>query len=165
MPEIVVGTGFAVWALAVVVSAVPCPRLSRTLLSVLFLLMGLVNGITAVSNPAVYENAYAETAMVPLYRAVLVTVWAEHNIALTLAVGILNVVLGVAVLIPGRTRRAGLLGAIVFLLAVAPTAPENLVNVAFAVGAALLLRGEVAARARPPDEPSRPDRSMVASAR
>lgn len=153
MPAIVSGLGFAAWAVAVLVVCIPRPALGRALLSALFGLMGLVNLVTAVVDPGSYQEAYAETALIPAYSDVITGFWAQHDAVLVAAVGVLQILMCVAVLLPGRPRRLGLVGMIVFLVAVAPTAFVNLLNLAFAAGAVLLLRADALERRRAASAP------------
>jgi hypothetical protein len=146
MPEIADGSGFIAWAVAVVAAAYARPQLARTLLSVLFVLMGIVNGVTAVADPTAYQDAYADDAVLPFYRDILAGFWSRNDVALIGLIAALQVVLGAAVLVPGWARRWGLAGMVLFLLAVTPTHPTNMVNLVFAVGAVLVLRADLVER-------------------
>jgi hypothetical protein len=146
MPEIAAGQGYLVWAVAVVAAAYARPQLARMLLSTLFLLMAVVNLITAALAPSAYQDTYGDSAVLPLYQDLLTGFWAQHDVALVLLSALVQLILGIAVLVPGRSRAAGLVGMIVLLLVVTPTAGSNLINLVFVVGAVLVLRAERAQR-------------------
>lgn len=146
MPQIVVGAGFIAWAVAVAAVAVPRPQLARALLASLFALMGLVNLVAALTDPGVYQDAYGATAWIPAYRDVINGFWAANDAVLVLLSAAAQLLLAAAVMTRGRVRTVGLVGMVVFLVLVAPTAKDNLINLVFALGAVLLIRSERLAR-------------------
>ena len=146
MPEIVVGDGFIAWAVVVAAVAVPRPQLARALLASLFALMGLVNLVAALTDPGVYQDAYGATAWIPAYRDVINGFWAANDAVLVLLSAAAQLLLAAAVMTRGRVRTVGLVGMVVFLVLVAPTAKDNLINLVFALGAVLLIRSERLAR-------------------
>lgn len=146
MPQIVGGAGFIAWAVAVAALAVLRPELARALLASLFALMGLVNLVVALTDPGIYQDAYGATAWIPAYRDIINGVWAANDALLVLLSALVQLLLAVAVLARGRVRTVGLVGMVAFLVLVAPTATDNLVNLVFALGAVLLIRSQRLAR-------------------
>lgn len=139
MPPIVVGTAFVLWSLGVVLAAWRRPALGRALLGTLFVAMGGINAVAAIANPSTYQDAYGERAWIPFYRDVINGFFAENARAFVLTVAVVQVAMGVALLLNGWAARPALAGMVVFLVAVTPAAPENVINLVFATGALMLL--------------------------
>lgn len=139
MPPIVVGTAFALWSLGVVWAAWRRPRLGRGLLGALFVAMGGINAVAAIANPTTYQEAYGDRAWIPAYRDIINGFFADHATLFVLVVAVLQIAMGVAVLSNGWGARPALVGMVVFLVAVTPAAPENVINLVFAAGAVMLV--------------------------
>lgn len=139
MQPIIVGTAFIVLSVAVVLAAWRRPGLGRALLGTLFVLMGGVNVYFAISDPSSYQDLYGERAWIPAYRDVINGPFADNATAFVLTVGLTQLAMGAAVLANRWAVRPALAGMIVFLIAVTPAGPENVINLVLAAGASILL--------------------------
>jgi len=115
-------------------------NLGRVLFVALFLWAGQLNLRTALTQPQVYL-AYAQFAVEP-YRSFIQGLFAGHvtTIVGTIATG--QLLIGLLVALRGLAVRLGLVGAIVFLVAIAPLGVGSAfpATLLMAVGAFLLFR-------------------------
>lgn len=105
-------------AVALLVSAFKLPTITRWLFVVIFLAAGLFNTYTAALNPLAYLM-YGEMAM-PFYQDFINGIFSQYTqlFVLHIAVGQLLVALFLA--LRGLWFRLGVLGSIIFLLAIMP---------------------------------------------
>jgi hypothetical protein len=132
-----------IWAgfsLALALLAIWRPNAGRAAIGAFFLLMAVgVNIVTTVVNPQSY-GAWADTALLPAYREVILRFVAPNPAPLVLPVAAYQIAVAVALVQRGRVVTLGLVGAMVFLLAIMPLGWEEMANVVLIAGLALLLR-------------------------
>jgi hypothetical protein len=116
--------------------------IGRLFFVLLFLFAAQFNFRLAISRPDAYLG-FAPLAYLQVYREFILGFFAQHTTAIVAAIAIGQALVGVLMLLGGRSLRLGLIGAIVFLIAVAPLGtgagfPTTLI---LAWAAALLLLG------------------------
>lgn len=117
------------------------PNLGRFSFATLFAWAAFVNLRTALATPEVYLE-YAKLTESPTYRAIIEGPFARHVTAYVAAIAVGQAAIAAAFLGRGALVKLGALGAIVFLVAIAPLGvgsafPSTLVG---AGAAAVLLR-------------------------
>ena len=102
-----------------IVSAIRWPNLTRVLFVLLFLAAGLFNSYTVLTDPEVY-HLYGEMAVLPIYRGFIEGFFSRHTqvIVLTIAAG--QLVVGTLLTQRGQRLKLGVIGAVIFLLAISP---------------------------------------------
>ncbi|MFI5400621.1 MAG: hypothetical protein ACHQZQ_06185 [SAR324 cluster bacterium] len=95
------------------------PILGRVLLVLLFAWAGPTNLHAILTQPDLYLG-YAQYAYVDLYRHFILGPFSRHIPIIVGAIAICQLITAFLLLTSGRALRGGLLGAIVFLLAIAP---------------------------------------------
>jgi hypothetical protein len=105
-------------ALGLVAVAARAPRAARYIIGAGFILAGIFNTYTALRTPGVYVDAYGPLAIWP-YNRFIYGPFARHTAIFVIAIATGQCASGLLALLPGRLRRLGLAGAIVFLLAIA----------------------------------------------
>lgn len=106
-------------ALILLVAAIAWPRATRVVFVLIFLAAGLFNAYTAVTTPETYLM-YGEMAVLPFYQAFIYGFFAQNLTALVLLIAAGQIAVGVLLANRGIFFRLGVLGAIVFLAAIAP---------------------------------------------
>jgi hypothetical protein len=116
------------------------PNVGRAAIGAFFVLMAvMVNVVTVVTNPQSYA-AWADTALVPLYREIILRLVAPNPALLVLPVAAYQIAVAVALCGNGRAVKWGAIGAILFLVGIMPLGIEELANVVLIGGLASLLR-------------------------
>jgi hypothetical protein len=115
----------------------------RLFFALLFLLAAQFNFRLAMTRPDDYLG-FAPLAYLEVYRQFILGFFAEHTAVIVALIAVGQALIGALVLLSGRSLRLGLVGAIVFLVAVAPLGtgagfPATLI-LAWAAG--LLLMGQ-----------------------
>jgi hypothetical protein len=134
--------GSVVAALALVLLCWHWRAVGRLFFVLLFLFAAQLNFRLALTRPEEYLG-FAPLAYLEAYREFILGFFAEHTAVIVAAIAVGQALVGVFVLLGGRSLRLGLIGAIVFLIAVAPLGtgagfPATLI---LAWAAALLLMG------------------------
>lgn len=129
------------FSIVMAVAAWKRPNVGRGLFAALFLWAGLFNAQTAIQRPAEYLG-YATLTESPAYRAIIEGPFARHITTYVLLIAVGQLCIGVGMLLRGTLTRVACIGAIAFLLAIAPLGigsgfPSTLI---MAGGAAVLLR-------------------------
>lgn len=119
------------------------PRLARLMFAVLFIGAAFFNGSNAASNPAAYLD-YAGTALLAFYRNFILGYFAQHTTLLLSIIALCQLFTGIALLLKGRVLRLGIIGGILFFIAIAPLGfgsafPSTLI---MAAGLGLLFRNK-----------------------
>jgi hypothetical protein len=117
------------------------PSLGRGLFAVLFLWASLVNGRLAIRDPAAYLE-YANLTESPVYRGIIEGPFARHITGYVMVIALGQLCIAIGMLLRGLLTRTACVGAIIFLVAIAPLGigaafPATLI---MAGGAAVLLR-------------------------
>jgi hypothetical protein len=135
--------GSVVAALVLVLLCWHWRPVGRLFFALLFLFAAQFNFRLALTRPEEYLG-FAPLAYLEVYREFILGFFADHTTIIVAAIAIGQALVGVLVLQSGRSLRLGLIGAIVFLIAVAPLGtgagfPATLI-LAWAAG--LLLMGK-----------------------
>jgi hypothetical protein len=149
-------------ALAFVAAAILKPQLARKLYAGLFLYATLVNASVAFFAPESYVGN-ARYALLESYRVFILGWFAQHVTLMVVLISLGQALISVGIIRGGWTARAGLAGASVFFLAIAPLGvgsafPASLI---WALGTVWLLTDP---RARPALQGSLPVRYREAEA-
>lgn len=104
---------------ALVVAAVKRPRLTRALFVTIFLVAGMFNAYTAITEPEAYLM-YADLAVLNVYRNFITGFFSSHSEIIVLAIALCQ--LGVAALLCGDNRflKIGVGGGVMFFVAIIP---------------------------------------------
>ena len=131
----------AIWGALVVMLTVAIlarPRPMRTVVGIFFVLMAVgVHGSTVLTDPSSYL-AFANGALVPLYRDVAVAIVGVNTAAFGLFMLTFELVIACLILSRGAAVRLGLWAGVAFLLAITPLGVEEIPNVILALGLAVL---------------------------
>ncbi|MEJ2288804.1 MAG: hypothetical protein P8Y02_09205 [Deinococcales bacterium] len=95
------------------------PTWARWTFSVVFLAAGVFNALTVRGEPEAYTS-YAQWALLDAYRNFIQGSFSEHTAAFVTVIAAGQLLVGALLALPRPWRDAGLAGAIVFLLAIAP---------------------------------------------
>ena len=108
-----------VLAVIFLIASIRFPRFSRLLYAVLFGWASWANWNMAISSPHDYLS-YADLTFLPLYKTFIVGWFSEH---IRLSVGFIataQAFVAIALLMKGRIYKLGLVGGILFLIAIIP---------------------------------------------
>jgi hypothetical protein len=106
-------------SLLLLLLAIRRPVTARISLSLIFIAAALFNGIAAFMHPEWYLS-YANIAAIPLYERIITGAFSEHVTAYVLAIAIGQLCIGIFIGYKGPMQKLALIGAIIFLLAIAP---------------------------------------------
>jgi hypothetical protein len=131
----------AVWGVFVVVLTLAIlakPRPMRIVVGMFFVLMDVgVHGSMVLTDPSSYL-AFANGALVPLYRDVAVAIVALNSLVFGLFMLTFELVIAALILSDGRAVRLGLWTGAIFLLGITPLGVEELPNPILALGLVIL---------------------------
>jgi hypothetical protein len=109
-----------IFVLAVVVLCFAKPNAGRIFLGLFFLAMALgVNGSFTFGNPQAYID-YAEGALIPLYRILVVPVVSISPFLFGLLLMAFEITMGILLLGKHKSVKIGLIGTMLFLAGMAP---------------------------------------------
>ena len=137
-------------AILMAVAAWKRPNLGRGMFAALFLWASVVNARLALRDPTEYLD-YAKLTESPTYRAIIEGPFARNLVACVLLIALGQLCIGIGMLLRGGLTRVACVGALVFLIAIAP------LGVGSAFPASLIMAGGAAALLR-----NRFDRSLFA---
>ena len=100
-------------------SAIKWPRLTRILFVLIFLAASLFNTNTALTQPEVYQT-YGDMAVLELYRRFINDFFSEHTQAIVLAIASGQLSIGALLTGSGHMLKMGVVGGIIFLVAITP---------------------------------------------
>jgi hypothetical protein len=107
-------------ALLLILIAALWPKIARYAFGVIFFASGCFNAYTALTQPHVYVT-YGEMAVLEVYRDFIYGIFSERTAAFILPIAAGQLAIGVMLFIGrGLALRLGVLGAAVFLTAIAP---------------------------------------------
>jgi hypothetical protein len=104
-------------ALVLLGVAAKAPHVARYIVGVGFITAGIFNCYTVLHMPRVYVDGYGPLAIWS-YARFIYGPFARHTATFIIAIATSQCVAGLLALVPGRLRRLGLVGMIVFLLAI-----------------------------------------------
>ena len=120
-PEYVVPyIGSNVFSILLSVVAALWPQVSRWVFVVMFAGAGIFNAFVAIRQPSVYVEAYGPLAVLELYRSFIYGLFNRYTTAIVLAIAAGQLLVGVLLTRRGAFFQLGVLGGIVFLVAIAP---------------------------------------------
>ncbi len=105
-------------AILILIAAFKAPRWARWSIVLLFLWASFTNAYMATTKPQVYLD-YAPMA-IPLYRSFILGWFAEHVRVMVTLIAIGQLTIAVLMSLRGIWLNLGMLGASIFLLAIAP---------------------------------------------
>jgi len=106
-------------ALCLLVTALEAPKTARLLFSVLFAWAGYTNWNYAMQSPQVYLE-YANLAFINLYKEFINGWFSKHIAACIGVIAVCQLLISISLLLKGVVFKIGIIGAIFFLLAIAP---------------------------------------------
>ena len=131
----------AIWGVFVVVLTLAIlarPRPMRIVVGMFFVLMAVgVHGSMVVTDPSAYL-AFADGALIPLYRQVAIAVVGVNPVAFGFFMLTFELVIACLILGRGMAVRVGLWAGALFLLGITPLGVEELPNPVLALGLAVL---------------------------
>jgi hypothetical protein len=142
-------------ALLLLITAIAWPRTARVAFVVIFLAAGVFNAYTAFTTPESYLM-YGEMALLPFYQAFIYGFFAQNTTALVLLIAAGQIAVGALLANRGFFLRLGVLGAIVFLAAIAPLGVGSAFPFSLIAIVALLVMQARLRRRRPPEPPAEP---------
>lgn len=119
--------------------AIRRPRAARFLLAFMLITGGLVNMTMAVAAPSVYAG-FGDSMLLPVYVDLLDAAASLSLAAAVFLVGVWQMTFGLLALHRGRWAKTGLVGGVVFFLAIVPLGLVVVPSVLLAATAAFLLR-------------------------
>ena len=123
------------FALVLLIVAVFWPRLVRWSFAILFFAASLVNATLAIRQPELYVESYGSTALLGIYRDFINGVFSTNATPILLAIALGQLLVAVFLTRNGTLFRLGVVGACLFLVAIAPLGlgsafPSTLIMVA-----------------------------------
>jgi hypothetical protein len=123
------------FALVLLLAAVFWPRLVRWCFAILFFAASLVNATLAIRNPGLYVEEYGSTAFLGIYRDFINGVFSANTTTFLLMIALGQMLIAIFLLRSGLLFRSGIVGACIFLVAIAPLGlgsafPSTLIMVA-----------------------------------
>lgn len=123
------------FALVLLIVAVFWPRLVRWSFAILFFAASLVNATLAIRQPELYVESYGSTALLGIYRDFINGIFSTNATPILLAIALGQLLVAVFLTRNGTLFRLGVVGACLFLVAIAPLGlgsafPSTLIMVA-----------------------------------
>ncbi|MHB2148438.1 hypothetical protein ACX8XP_05225 [Calditrichota bacterium LG25] len=95
-------------------------KAGKILWGVIFFAAGAFNILTAFTSPHIYVEAYGPSAVLPFYRDFIYGAFSRYTALYVTLIGVGQITTAGLLLLSHRTFRLGILGGILFLLAIAP---------------------------------------------
>jgi hypothetical protein len=133
---------WSIFSAVLIAMSVYRPNVGRIVAGLFFLAMALGVNLTLILVDAGFYVTYGSQALLPIYRWFFRVVVALSPTFFALLLVVYEVAVGALMLNKGRYVRLGLVGGILFLLAITPLSLETLGNIGTAAALALLLRQE-----------------------
>jgi len=131
-----------VFVFAVVILCVKRPNAGRIFLGIFFLVMAIaVNGIVTFTHSQAYVE-YADGAMIPLYRDIALAVVKLNPVVFGIFLMIFEIAMGLLLLYKKRSVKIGLIGTMLFLIAIAPLSFLQMPWLGLIIGEAYILPKE-----------------------
>lgn len=106
-------------ALLILWAAWKQPRIARLMFFLLFSWASWINWTTALHNPQFYIE-YADLSFLDIYKQFIRGWFSRHVTEIVGFIAICQALIAVSMLLKGRVLKTGAIGAIIFLLAIAP---------------------------------------------
>lgn len=114
------------------------PKSGRMSFGVLFLVTCVINVLIALLSPGSLAHI-TDNALLPFYRDVTTQLIAPFATPFLLLLALYELLVGLLILSKGRLVKVGLIGGMLFCLALIPVGPEITANILLAAAQALLL--------------------------
>ena len=122
------------------------PELGRVVLGVFFIVMAVgVNVVLVLVAPDAFVKLGTDAPLIPIYEWVFEHVVARAPVVFGLLVAAFEIAVGLLMIKGGRRTTWGLIGGIVFLLAITPLSPWTLPNPIMAAALGVILKHRRAA--------------------
>ena len=132
----------AIFVLAVVVLCLAKPNAGRIFLGLFFLVMAIgVNVVMVLTNPQSYVE-YGSGALIPLYRELTLNIIALSPALFGLLLAVFEIAMGLLILSKQGYVKIGLIGTIIFVVALTPVSVIQFPWLGLVVGQAYLLTKE-----------------------
>lgn len=106
-------------AILLLLTALKWPRLARLMFFLLFAWASWANWTTAIQKPLVYID-YADLTFWNAYKQFINGWFSHHIVAVVGFIATCQAFIAISMLCKGRVLKSGILGAIIFLVAIAP---------------------------------------------
>lgn len=128
-----------VFFLVMIAISLKKPNVGRIVLGIFFLIMAIgVNGSITLINPQLYVN-YGQDALISLYRELCLNIIALNPFNFGLLLIIYETTIGLLMLHKGTPVKVGMVGAILFLIAISPVSIIQIPWLGLAISPAYLL--------------------------
>lgn len=131
------------WLIFVLLVSLFClakPNAARIFLGFFFLVMAIgINVVMVLTNPQSYIQM-GQNALIPFYRWVFLNIISLNPALFVLPIAAFQITIALLMLAKGKYVKWGLLGGIVFLIAISPLGLESLPNLILAAAMAWLLK-------------------------
>jgi hypothetical protein len=112
--------GSNVVAIALLLVAALGPKVARVLFIVIFFAAGIFNAYSVITQPEAYVEIYGEVAVFKLYRDFIYGVFSQYTTAFVLAIAVGQLAIGGLLMAKRPLLTLGVIGGVIFLVAIAP---------------------------------------------
>jgi len=112
--------GSNVVAIALLLVAALWPKVARVLFVVIFIAAGIFNAYTVITEPMAYVVGYGDLAVLKLYQDFIHGVFSQYTTAFVLAIAVGQITVGGLLIAKRPLLTLGVIGGIIFLVAIAP---------------------------------------------
>lgn len=97
------------------------PKITRTIVALIFVIAAAVNTIQAITMPQIYR-AFADVTFSPWYEKFINGFFSEHIGLIVMAIAVMQLVIGLGIVAGNAAAKYSLLAATIFLAAITPLA-------------------------------------------
>lgn len=127
------------FSIIMIVISLRKPNAGRIVFGIFFLVMAIgVNGTVTLTNPQLYVD-YGQDALLVLYREICSNIISSNPVVFGLLLIIYEITIGLLMLSKGRHVKLGLVGSIIFLIAISPVSLIQIPWLALIIAPAYLL--------------------------
>ena len=106
-------------SVALLISAYKWPRIARILFVLIFLVAGLFNIFTAMTEPEAYL-IYGDMAVLEIYRHFIHGIFSKYTQEIVLAIALGQLCVAALLNFKGKLLRLGVIGGVIFFIAIIP---------------------------------------------
>ncbi len=125
-------------SIALLFSAIKWPRLTRVLFILIFLAAGIFNIYTALTQPEAY-HLYGDMVVLELYRSFIHGFFSQHTQAIVIAIALGQLCVSALLSRNGHLFKLGIIGGVIFFVAIAPLGIGSAFPSTLLMAAALLM--------------------------
>ena len=96
------------------------PKAGKIVWSLIFIAAGIFNIFTVFANPRLYVQAYGPSAVLPFYQDFIFGVFSRNTAVFVTLIACGQILAGVLLLLRKPLFRLGIIGGVVFLIAISP---------------------------------------------